>query len=243
MRKIIYGIVYDTEISHSVGTWNNGRPINDACFYEERVYRNPDGEYFLFGQGGVLSCHGSYWHNMPNGGRGITPMTTDEAKTWAKERLDTSGYESEFGPQEKPRVHGDLRGELEPVPFLDMSSKQIRVSMAERGWMSEDQLTSIGWEDKIGYTIWFSRWDWHGVKLRNKVSIHGHSTELDHIRDLVAETAQRALKAWEAYPDEVPVQTFGNKVVPEEDFLQPPEFRKDAKDKTQSGSRARSLNE
>ncbi|MEW6227268.1 MAG: hypothetical protein AB1700_04130 [Bacillota bacterium] len=49
-----------------------------------------------------------------------------------------------------------------PNKVLDFQGKtavEIRVYMSTLGWMSEDQLSDVGWENKVGYCIWFKRRD------------------------------------------------------------------------------------
>lgn len=111
------------------------------------------------------------------------------------------------------------------IDFSGMTSVQIRVRMAEYGWMSEDKVTDIGWGRQIGYDLWFVRWNWHDVRLGNKVSISGHSADFSCVHDLVVQTAQRALDAWQTFPDKIPTQRTDGWIEAQADYLQPPEFK------------------
>lgn len=82
----------------------------------------------------------------------------------------------------------------------------IRLLMKDAGWKSKDVLTDIGWGGEYGYSIWFERWDWHGVQIFNKVCFHNHSSKLDNITETVRVAAKLALNAWIEYPDSVPNQ-------------------------------------
>lgn len=83
-------------------------------------------------------------------------------------------------------------------------SMTIRREMAELGWDSEDRMTDTGWGGKVGYSIWFFRYDWHEHDFREcggfKTCFHGHTENLDKIDQAVKETAERAKMAWDKYP-------------------------------------------
>jgi hypothetical protein len=87
-----------------------------------------------------------------------------------------------------------------------MDAMQIRLEMTELGWYSEDRLTEMGWGDKFGYSIWFSRWDWHGMQAIDKATYHAHTSDLDAIDEVVKKAATLAKKAWAEFPDEPPDQ-------------------------------------
>ena len=54
MQRIIRGKIYDTEIADKVSTRASGA-FGDPAGFEERLYRTPDGWYFLYGIGGEES--------------------------------------------------------------------------------------------------------------------------------------------------------------------------------------------
>ncbi|QDX90940.1 hypothetical protein EEL30_00185 (plasmid) [Brevibacillus laterosporus] len=87
-----------------------------------------------------------------------------------------------------------------------MSVMQIRLALTEKGWGSEDRITKWVGTDGYGYSIWFQRWNWHGVRFGNKICIHGHTDDLTNLDCLVYKTAAKALKAWEDYKDAIPCQ-------------------------------------
>jgi hypothetical protein len=99
-----------------------------------------------------------------------------------------------------------------------MDAMQIRQSMAAKGWASEDRLTKQGWGDKVGYSIWFSRYDWHGkralVLVGNKACYHAHTSDLSRIDEAVARAADRADTAWEHFPDRPPEQGADGSLTP-----------------------------
>jgi hypothetical protein len=97
------------------------------------------------------------------------------------------------------------------------SALQIRKEMTLEGWASEDRMTDMGWgcDGKYGYSIWFERWNWHG-KSTTKVCFHSSTSDLDAITDCVERGAELARRAWKEFPDSVPRQDLGSKLVVDE---------------------------
>ena len=67
-------------------------------YYEETLYLNKSGEYFLYGFGLSNSKYsvlvsGNWWEH----GDKLIPLTITEAKKWAKEHLDSTEYKTIFG--------------------------------------------------------------------------------------------------------------------------------------------------
>lgn len=83
--------------------------------------------------------------------------------------------------------------------------EEIKLYLQSLGWSCEERLTGQGWTD-FGYSIWFNRYDWHGVQLGNRVSINCHVSRPDaaDIRRAVVKAARLALEAWETYVEAVP---------------------------------------
>lgn len=98
MRKIIDGKKYDTDTATEVADWHNDCAKSDFGFVHEWLYRKRTGEYFLYGEGGPET---RYAEAYPGGGwqwgAGLVPLSYDEARRWAEERLDADEYEAEFG--------------------------------------------------------------------------------------------------------------------------------------------------
>lgn len=67
--------VYDTEKSTELGHKNFGG-FGDPAGYEESLYKNRSGFFFLAGQGGADSPY-------PDG-EDIRPISADEAEAWQK---------------------------------------------------------------------------------------------------------------------------------------------------------------
>lgn len=106
MKKIISGRTYNTETSRKVGEWDNRYGRNDFRNCEETLYKNTKGAYFLIGEGGPMSGYTVTRGNSTSGTKKLIPMTAEEAREWAEEKLEAAEYEKEFGVQEE--AEGDL---------------------------------------------------------------------------------------------------------------------------------------
>ena len=98
MKKIINGKVYDTATAQGVGEWSNPYTRRDFNWVEETLYRKRTGEFFIFGEGGPRSQYAKevgtrQWAS----GERIMPLTWDEAREWAEEKLSADEYEQAFG--------------------------------------------------------------------------------------------------------------------------------------------------
>jgi hypothetical protein len=77
---------------------------------------------------------------------------------------------------------------------------KIRLEMQRKGWISRDEI-EITWGSKhYGYSIWFERWDWHGVPC-DKRTFQAHTGNLDKISETVKRAADLAQKAWDEFSD------------------------------------------
>lgn len=97
MKKIINGKVYSTETAQEVGSWSNSLSYRDFNHCEETLYRKKTGEYFIHGVGGPRSPYAEHTVNSWSGGSAIRPLTFDEARKWAEEKLSAEEYEAIFG--------------------------------------------------------------------------------------------------------------------------------------------------
>lgn len=87
---------------------------------------------------------------------------------------------------------------------------RLRLEMWAEGWESDDKLTTQGWGSGLGYSIWFTRWDWHGKKLPAfRASYHAHGLVSDGIMPVAEKAAALAREAWAKFPDEPPNQLPG----------------------------------
>ena len=97
MKKIIQKKLYDTGTAKKLGTWDNGYFPNDFNYCSETLYRKRTGEYFLYGDGGARSQYSRHEGNTWYGSEDIIPLTFDEAREWAEEKLDADEYAEIFG--------------------------------------------------------------------------------------------------------------------------------------------------
>jgi hypothetical protein len=88
MKKIINGRVYDTETAREVGSWYNGWSGSDYVY--ESLFRKRNGEYFLERENGEFTTD-------LFSSRDIAPLSYEEARQWAEERLDADEYIAAFG--------------------------------------------------------------------------------------------------------------------------------------------------
>jgi hypothetical protein len=65
--------VYNTEASTEIGTRAFGN-YGDPSGYEETLYKNRQGLFFVYGRGGENSPYGD--------GEDIRPLTNEEAEAW-----------------------------------------------------------------------------------------------------------------------------------------------------------------
>lgn len=97
MNKVIGGKRYDTEKAKASGYWDNGLEYRDFAYYGETLYVKRTGEFFIYREGGPMSVMSQPEGTGFRGGEGILPLTYDEAKAWAEEKLDANGYSELFG--------------------------------------------------------------------------------------------------------------------------------------------------
>ena len=100
MQKIINGRKYDTETAVYIGKYSEYLP-GDFHYYEEKLYRKRNGEFFLYGEGGPASKYRDYIGRMYISGSAIVPVTEEEAKQWAECALEVGDYEELFGEVEE----------------------------------------------------------------------------------------------------------------------------------------------
>lgn len=102
MKKIINGRKYNTDTAKEVGSWWNGVLANDLWYVRETLYVKKNGEFFLYGEGGAMTEYaqppGMYdWCS----GAAISPMTLNQAKEWAENKISSDEYEAVFGEVEE----------------------------------------------------------------------------------------------------------------------------------------------
>ena len=124
MKKIINRSVYSTDTATKLGDHWSGHPNNDFNYLLEALYRTKAGKYFLYGQGGPMTCYAEFHGNSRGFGEKIIPLTLDEAKNWAEENLDGDDYEKIFGPIEE--VEGEEKLQLTIAISQQLKRKLLR---------------------------------------------------------------------------------------------------------------------
>lgn len=72
----------------------------DFRHWKEQLYRTRKGNFFLYGEGGPLSCYAVHEEDGWTDGEKIIPYSEDEAKVWVEKHLSASEYEALFGVEE-----------------------------------------------------------------------------------------------------------------------------------------------
>lgn len=102
----------------------------------------------------------------------------------------------------------------------------LKMQLANEGWTVEDRITSDGWGDSIGYSVWAKRWDWHGraidVQFNRHVSDAGNEAEVEKaLQELLSLTRE----AWNKFSDSVP-EECGKGILVKKNLIFPfPELR------------------
>ena len=95
MRSKIKGSLYCTENAKPVKTVKICRYSNSDVSYMETLYKSKKGKYFLYFI--VVDTNGVIVTAFGTTPEGISPLTVNEARLWAKEHLAVFEYDQEFG--------------------------------------------------------------------------------------------------------------------------------------------------
>lgn len=97
MKKIINNKLYDTATAKKLAEWdeNGTDPLN---YIAEALYRKKTGEFFVFGDGGANTKYARIGRlKVFEPGSAILPMSHEQAKEWALDRLPKNEYDDIFG--------------------------------------------------------------------------------------------------------------------------------------------------
>lgn len=97
MKKIINNKLYDTATAKKLAEWdeNGTDPLN---YIAEALYRKKTGEFFVFGDGGANTKYARIGRlKVFEPGSAILPMSLEQAKEWALDRLPKNEYDDIFG--------------------------------------------------------------------------------------------------------------------------------------------------
>lgn len=99
MKKVIEGVLYNTETAKWLAVWRNAGSWRDFSHCEETLYRTKSGKYFIHGEGGAMTKYAqSSGQNSWSGGEKIEPVSRKTAQEWAEEKLSGDEYQEIFGP-------------------------------------------------------------------------------------------------------------------------------------------------
>jgi hypothetical protein len=97
MIRIINGKKYNTETATLVDSYQNTYGYSDFRWCEEKLYIKKTGEFFLAGEGGAMSRWArSIDDNCTSGGKGIQPLSREEALEWLECYSDADTIEKYF---------------------------------------------------------------------------------------------------------------------------------------------------
>ncbi|MBV6342315.1 hypothetical protein [Candidatus Magnetobacterium casense] len=96
MKKIIDGKRYDTDTATMIASDQSRHNSSDFHWWEETLYRTPNGNWFLFGEGGAASKYARPCDSGRIGGEDLAPMTTDEAYEWCERHDQIEVIERHF---------------------------------------------------------------------------------------------------------------------------------------------------
>lgn len=100
MKKIIHGKLYNLATAKEIAYVTNDD--YGLAYWAETLYQKRTGEFFLYGEGGPMSCYArAVGQNQWTGGEEIIPLTEAEAKEWAERHLDADDYIDIFGEVEE----------------------------------------------------------------------------------------------------------------------------------------------
>lgn len=128
MRKTINGKQYNTACAREIGHTVTGSP-GDQNYCYEALYRKRTGEFFLYGKGGPESEYRvvagiSGW----TGGERITPLSYEEAESWAEEHLPPEVFQRTFRSSEEGKVITTISLDRKTYDKLSAMSVQSKMS-------------------------------------------------------------------------------------------------------------------
>lgn len=98
MKKVIDGLLYDTQTAALIGEYHTGGSCRDFHYFEESLYKTPKGAYFVAGSGGPMTSYcRAVGQNEWSGGDGLRVLTRAEALEWAESHLKSVDVVAEFG--------------------------------------------------------------------------------------------------------------------------------------------------
>lgn len=97
MKKIINGLIYDTETAVRIGYYDNGCNSDHPGFHREELYKKPNG-YFLHYTGKINDAADNVfpYTEMTINSEDIIVLDLNAAKKWGIKHMTKDEYLSEF---------------------------------------------------------------------------------------------------------------------------------------------------
>ena len=102
MRKVIDGLLFNTETASQVAHWDNGKLPGDFHRLEETLYRTPNGRWFVHGRGGAMTRYSEPAGNGHSGGQEIRVLTQAEAQSWLEKHDRIEALDEWFSEEISP---------------------------------------------------------------------------------------------------------------------------------------------
>lgn len=130
MKKYINGKVYDTERAVQLADYEYSLK-SQLDWYREELYRKRTGEFFIYGVGHFDSFYCKKSGSSSASGEKIIPLSYDEARAWAAEKLDAAVYDAIFGvPEESDKTQVQIRMQQSTLALLRDAATKEGTSMA-----------------------------------------------------------------------------------------------------------------
>lgn len=99
-EMIIRGLRYDTKTATEICTYQSDAARGDFNFEETVLYRTPRGRFFLAGHGGPATRWANRTQSGWTRGQGLTPISLQEARSFAETHADVDTIEKFFEIEE-----------------------------------------------------------------------------------------------------------------------------------------------
>ena len=135
MKNIINGKVYDTEKATFVARADHENIIDatgNSC--KQALYRKKTGEFFVHLEGTSATLH-NIFQNDYRQGRGIYPLTYEQAAKWAEAELTAEKWEEIFGDPEE-----DAEDVLLGLQVSAAAAAKLKREAAKNGISQREQL-------------------------------------------------------------------------------------------------------
>lgn len=131
MRRVIDGKTYNTETADEVCTLSGTANRTDFRYHDTSMYRTKGGAFFLAGEGGPMSMWAqAVEQNSWSSGKGIKPLTREEALSILEQENEQDAIEQYFG--EMPEA-AEEDGEVHPFALRLPAALKARAAHLAAG--------------------------------------------------------------------------------------------------------------